>query len=49
MDYTPHFTVGNMKRSLDVVAATGDKIVALWADPYVLLCFLCGLDEGGGS
>jgi hypothetical protein len=38
MDYTPHFTVGNMKRSLDVVAATGDKIVALWADPYVFLC-----------
>jgi hypothetical protein len=37
MDYTPHFTVGNMKRSLDVVAATGDKIVALWADPYVYL------------
>jgi hypothetical protein len=37
MDYTPHFTVGNMKRSLDVVAATGDKIVALWADPYVFL------------
>lgn len=35
MDYTPHFTVGNMKRTLDVVAATGEKIVALWADPYV--------------
>jgi hypothetical protein len=28
----PHFTVGNMKRRLDVVAATGDKIVSLWAD-----------------
>jgi hypothetical protein len=45
MDYTPHFTVGNMKRSLDVVAATGDKIVALWADPYV---FLCLLNDGDG-
>ena len=32
MDYMPHFTVGNMKRSLDVVAATGDKIVNLWTD-----------------
>lgn len=33
MDYIPHFTVGNMKRSLDVIAGTGDKIVSLWADP----------------
>lgn len=33
MDHIPHFTVGNMKRSLDVVAATGEKIVSLWADP----------------
>lgn len=33
MDFMPHFTVGNMKRSLDVVAATGEKIVSLWADP----------------
>ena len=33
MDYTPHFTVGNMKRTLDVVAGTGEKIVSLWADP----------------
>ncbi len=32
MDYIPHFTVGNMKRSLDVVASTGDKIVSLWTD-----------------
>lgn len=32
MDYMPHFTVGNMKRTLDVVTATGDKIVQLWAD-----------------
>ena len=31
-DYMPHFTVGNMKRNLDVVAATGDKIVSLWTD-----------------
>ncbi|WVR00348.1 hypothetical protein IAU59_007491 [Kwoniella sp. CBS 9459] len=30
MDYMPHFTVGNMKRSLDVVAASGEKIVSLW-------------------
>jgi len=37
MDYTPHFTVGNMKRTLDVFAGTGEKIVGLWADPYVLL------------
>jgi hypothetical protein len=35
MDYTPHFTVGNMKRTLDVFAGTGEKIVGLWADPYV--------------
>jgi hypothetical protein len=51
MDYTPHFTVGNMKRSLDVVAATGDKIVALWADPYVFLCFTscsCTKETGCG-
>ncbi|KAL7418571.1 hypothetical protein Q5752_007029 [Cryptotrichosporon argae] len=33
MNHVPHFTVGNMKRTLDVVAATGDKIVSLWADP----------------
>ena len=32
MDFMPHFTVGNMKRSLDVVACTGDKIVNLWTD-----------------
>ena len=32
MDYIPFFTVGNMKRSLDVVACTGDKIVSLWTD-----------------
>lgn len=31
-DYMPHFTVGNMKRTLDVYAATGDKIVGLWAE-----------------
>ncbi|WWC64442.1 uncharacterized protein I303_107052 [Kwoniella dejecticola CBS 10117] len=30
MDYMPHFTVGNMKRSLDVVCASGEKIVQLW-------------------
>jgi hypothetical protein len=47
MDYTPHFTVGNMKRSLDVVAATGDKIVALWADPYVFLCSIVWMKETG--
>ncbi|RXK39424.1 WD-repeat protein [Tremella mesenterica] len=33
MDFIPHFTVGNMKRSLDVITATGEKIVSLWADP----------------
>lgn len=33
MDYMPHFTVGNMKRSLDVVAGSGERIAALWADP----------------
>jgi hypothetical protein len=22
-----------------------EKIVALWADPYVFLCFLCGIDD----
>ena len=27
--------VGNMKRSLDVITATGDKIVSLWTDVYV--------------
>ncbi|WVQ67137.1 uncharacterized protein L199_005332 [Kwoniella botswanensis] len=32
MDYIPHFTVGNMKRSLDVVAANGEKIAQLWND-----------------
>lgn len=32
MDYMPHFTVGNMKRTLDVFAATGEKIVGLWAE-----------------
>lgn len=32
MDYMPHFTVGNMKRSLDVITATGEKVVQLWAD-----------------
>lgn len=31
-EYMPHFTIGNMKRNLDVIAATGDKIVSLWAD-----------------
>lgn len=35
MDYMPHFTVGNMKRTLDVVSATGEKIVALWTDEWV--------------
>ncbi|WWD19513.1 hypothetical protein CI109_103974 [Kwoniella shandongensis] len=30
MDYMPHFTVGNMKRSLDVVSASGEKIISLW-------------------
>ncbi|OCF40777.1 WD repeat-containing protein [Kwoniella heveanensis CBS 569] len=30
MDYMPHFTVGNMKRSLDVIAASGEKIVSVW-------------------
>ncbi|BEI90683.1 uncharacterized protein CcaverHIS019_0307530 [Cutaneotrichosporon cavernicola] len=34
-DYMPHFTVGNMKRTLDVFAATGDKIVALWAEGHI--------------
>lgn len=32
-DYAPYFTVGNMKRSLDVVAGNGEHIVKLWADP----------------
>jgi hypothetical protein len=32
MDYMPHFTVGNMKRSLDVVAAGGEKVVSLWTE-----------------
>ncbi|KAK8853099.1 hypothetical protein IAR55_003800 [Kwoniella newhampshirensis] len=32
MDYMPHFTVGNMKRSLDVIAASGEKIVSVWND-----------------
>lgn len=32
MEYMPHFTVGNMKRTLDVVSATGEKIVGLWTD-----------------
>lgn len=36
-EYMPHFTVGNMKRRLDVIAATGDKIVSLWTDGYVQL------------
>lgn len=31
-EYMPHFTVGNMKRSLDVVSASGDKICQLWTD-----------------
>ncbi|ORX40746.1 WD40-repeat-containing domain protein [Kockovaella imperatae] len=31
-EYMPHFTVGNMKRTLDVVACTGDKIASLWTD-----------------
>lgn len=35
MEYMPHFTVGNMKRTLDVVSATGEKIVALWTDEWV--------------
>ncbi|WVR07792.1 hypothetical protein IAU60_004835 [Kwoniella sp. DSM 27419] len=30
MNYTPHFTVGNMKRTLDVISASGEKIVSLW-------------------
>ncbi|WRT70364.1 uncharacterized protein IL334_007362 [Kwoniella shivajii] len=30
MDYMPHFTVGNMKRTLDVVTANGEKVVQLW-------------------
>jgi hypothetical protein len=32
MDYAPHFTVGNMKRHLDVMSAKGEKIVSLWSD-----------------
>lgn len=32
MDYAPHFTVGNMKRSLDVFSANGEKIVSLYTD-----------------
>lgn len=32
MDYAPHFTVGNMKRSLDVISGNGEKIVSLWTD-----------------
>jgi hypothetical protein len=31
-DVAPFFTVGNMKRSLDVVAGTGEKICSLWTD-----------------
>lgn len=41
MEYMPHFTVGNMKRTLDVVSATGEKIVALWTDEWVF--FSCVL------
>lgn len=29
-DFTPHFSVGNMKRRLDVFAAGGERIVSLW-------------------
>jgi hypothetical protein len=32
MDVMPHYTVGNMKRTLDVVAGTGEKICSLWTD-----------------
>ncbi|WVQ84906.1 hypothetical protein IAT38_007069 [Cryptococcus sp. DSM 104549] len=32
MDYMPHFTVGNMKRRLDVISANGDRIAGLWTD-----------------
>ncbi|WVQ73007.1 hypothetical protein IAR50_002570 [Cryptococcus sp. DSM 104548] len=33
LDAPPHFTVGNMKRSLDVVSGvTGERIVGLWAE-----------------
>lgn len=35
MDTMPHFTVGNMRRTLDVFAHTGEKIVGLWEDGYV--------------
>lgn len=31
-DYYPHFTVGNMKRSLDVIGMGGEKIASLWTD-----------------
>ncbi|WOO80271.1 DNA damage-binding protein CMR1 [Vanrija pseudolonga] len=31
-EYMPHFTVGNMKRTLDVFTATGERIAALWTD-----------------
>ncbi|KAL1412140.1 hypothetical protein Q8F55_003143 [Vanrija albida] len=31
-DYMPHFTVGNMKRTLDVFTATGERVAALWTD-----------------
>ncbi|WVO12493.1 hypothetical protein L204_100093 [Cryptococcus depauperatus] len=58
MDYMPHFTVGNMKRTLDVVSASGEKICALWTDavtavptvttshPNIIGCVLGGNTSG---
>lgn len=43
MEYMPHFTVGSMKRTLDVVSATGEKIVALWTDEWVFFSAVCCL------
>lgn len=37
-EYMPHFTVGNMKRTLDVFTATGERIAALWTDGWVPRC-----------
>lgn len=31
-DFAPHFSVGNMKRRLDVFAAGGERVVSLWND-----------------
>lgn len=45
MEYMPHFTVGSMKRTLDVVSATGEKIVALWTDEWVFFFRLCAVSK----